>query len=99
MSMVRSPDETTLTAAKESPSLHPELLEHHRLVELLPALRDSAVDEVIEDQPIDRDRSPGRRQRSERTRVRAAAVPARDHRVAHDYLFLDGERQIGESSE
>ena len=72
-----------------------ELLEHQRLVPLLPALLHPAVRHAIHDETIERDRLARRRRGTEWSRMSAARPPPERHAVALDQLILDRQVQVG----
>lgn len=76
-----------------------ELMEHQRLIELLPAFLHLAIDQSIDDEPLDRDWLPCRSHWTERTCVRARATPMKGHRIPFDDLLVNSEVQIGKGKQ
>lgn len=69
-----------------------ELLKHDRLIELLPAFAHLPTDRSIDDQPIDRHFSSGRRDGTEGPGVRPGGPPAECCRVTLDQVASTPER-------
>jgi hypothetical protein len=77
-----------------SNSGEPELLEHERLIELLPALVHLPADHPVHDQPFDRDSLARRRSRPERPSVCAGSSPTECDQITLDQLILHREVEI-----
>src|SRR5688572_32880239 len=76
-----------------------KLLEHERLIKLLPALLYLAVHEAIDDQSINGDCLPRRRRRSERPCMCAGRAPPKRYPVVLNDLVLDREPDIGKGAQ
>src|SRR5687767_7896272 len=83
------------TASPSSRSSKAKLLEHERLIELLPAFLHLSADYPIDDQPVDGNSLAGRRRWAKWPIMRPSGVPAERDQVTLNQLILDGEMQIG----